>query len=87
MTEAKLRSNLFLTDLPPGSPERATGKSAGGFRRGVGETPPAGSRFMREPCSDEEKRLTRPGKQGYNPGKAVLKRRKKNPWNSTKKMP
>ena len=30
MTEAKLRSNLFLTDLPPGSPERATGKSAGG---------------------------------------------------------
>ena len=39
MTEAKLRSNLFLTDLPPGSPERATGKSAGGFRRGVGETP------------------------------------------------
>ena len=30
VTEAKLRSNLFLADLPPGSPERATGKSAGG---------------------------------------------------------
>ena len=39
VTEAKLRSNLYLTDLPPGSPERATGKSAGGFRRGVVETP------------------------------------------------
>ena len=81
VTEAKLRSNLFLTDLPPGGQSRAvsqrdirrrrkrcggpvskelcgaaataelycelraegpvgvTGKSAGGFRRGVVETP------------------------------------------------
>ena len=81
VTEAKLRSNLYLTDLPPGGcsqasalwavrrrrkrgggpvskalcgaaataerycelwaggSERATGKSAGGLRRGVVETP------------------------------------------------
>ena len=39
VTEAKLRSNLFLTDLPPGNPVGVTGKSAGGFRRGVVETP------------------------------------------------
>ena len=39
VTEAKLRSNLFLTDLPPGNPVGVTGKSAGGFHRGVVETP------------------------------------------------
>ena len=39
VTEAKLRSNLFLTDLPPGNPVGVTGRSAGGFRRGVVETP------------------------------------------------
>ena len=52
MTEAKLRSNLYLTDLPPGSPERATGKSAGGFRRGVVETP---LRRLTHPCVSRAK--------------------------------
>ena len=35
VTEAKLRSNLYLTALPPGSPERATGKAAGGAEPSV----------------------------------------------------
>ena len=39
VTEAKLRSNLYLTDLPPGNHAVVTGKSAGGLRRGVVETP------------------------------------------------
>ena len=34
VTEAKLRSNLFLTDLPPGNPAGVTGKSAGGSAGG-----------------------------------------------------
>ena len=49
MTEAKLRSNFFLTDLPPGKGAALTGKSAKGVALAGEDFPRQQAHAPREP--------------------------------------